>query len=144
MANTRHLGLVGLSSVVCFRSVGFFVGCVAIWIPAFVWESGFPPRPLASGSMSATTPHVRQRGASSSSHGVGVSAGSLRVSAGPQSKVASYNIGVNDVKSFQKKKEEFALGVDVLAPSQDTAEYGTLRLGTYNIGAQNFTFEGPQ
>ena len=37
-----------------------------------------------------------------------------------------------------------ALGVDVFAPSQDTAEYGTLRLGSYNIGAQNFTFEGPQ
>ena len=120
MANTRNLGLVGLSSVVHFRSVVFFfVGSVAIWVPAFVWESGFPPRPLASGSMSATLPLVRQRGASSSSHGVGVSAGSLCVSTGL--KVASYNIGTMQDKSHRGKREdsfgrEFSIDLCRLAP----------------------------
>ena len=32
-------------------------------------------------------------------------------------------------------------GFHVFAPTQDTAEVGTFRLGTYNIGAQNSSFE---
>ena len=32
-------------------------------------------------------------------------------------------------------------GFHVFAPTQDTAEVGTFRLGTYNIGAQNSAFE---
>ena len=76
-----------------------------------MWACGFSPRPLAYGTMSAPLPLVRQRGASSSSHGVGVSAGSLCVSAGLHLKVASYNIGVNDPMSWRsspKQEDEFA------------------------------------
>ena len=58
--------------------------------------------------MSATLPLVRQRGASSSSHGVGVSAGSFCVSAELILKVASYSIGaIQDRSWLSTPKKEY-------------------------------------